>query len=106
MHPLPEALPIAPSSIRVIGLVKFAAAFAVAGALWWLSGPMDVLSEVLVIFGMSGLLELLTGVSTGAMARRWDTLKPWQRAVASLLVILAVIGFFLAVGAVILRLNG
>lgn len=105
VHQLPEALPIKPATIRLIGLAKFVAALAAVCGLWWLSGPMDVLNEVLLLFGMSGLLDLFTGLWVSETARQWDALKPWQRAVASLLVILSAIGCFIALGTLLLEVN-
>jgi hypothetical protein len=105
VHQLPETEPLEPVATRIIGLMKFAGALGVACALWWFSGPMNILSEVLLLFGMSGLLELITGVSVSETALRWDALKPWQRGVASLLVILAAIGFVIALFALAAVLN-
>ena len=42
---------------------------------------------------------------SGGRYRQWDALKPWQRPVASLLVILSAIGFFIALGTLILEVN-
>ena len=43
-------------------------------------------------YALSGLLELITGVSFFEYARRWDDLKGWQRGVLGVFVV--VIAFF------------
>jgi hypothetical protein len=39
-------------------------------------------------FGLSGLIEVITGVSFFEFARRWDELKGWQRGVFGTFIVL------------------
>jgi hypothetical protein len=89
--------------VRIIGAVKLALGMGVFLLIWRLG--YVVLSPLVFVVALSGLLEVLTGVSWRTTASRWSTLRPWQRGVASVLVVIATVGLFVLVGALLLKMN-
>jgi hypothetical protein len=103
MQPLTTAAADPASHVRALGALKLGAGLLVMSGVWWLGYAL--LSPVVFVLGLSGLMELATGTPWHRTASRWSELRPWQRGLASLLVVLATIAFFIGVGAVAVALN-
>ena len=52
-------------------------------------------------YALSGLIELVTGVSFLEFARRWDALKGWQRGIFGTFIVAIALFLILAVGGLI-----
>jgi uncharacterized membrane protein len=90
-----------------IGLLVAAAWFAIvyyctANTRWRFYGPALGLPAVPFVIGC---VELATGRTFADLSRRWDALRPWQRGLLGLaIVVAAFIGIALTMGAVAMSL--
>jgi hypothetical protein len=84
-------------TVRKRGLVKIAIGIPVAVAWFLIQQRLEDLSEWLkfIVPGFPGVLvligivELVGGIPVSDLARRWDTLRGWQRGILGMLVVAA-----------------